>query len=63
MGNYDSLTPEEQQNLYVVGCVICGKQVFRFSQNYLTDCGEISLVCPECGQRTKVDGNGTIQAG
>jgi ribosomal protein L37E len=54
-------TPEDE--LYSVACIECGKKVFKFSKNYLSDCGELTLVCSSCGETTKVTGNGEIRRG
>lgn len=53
----------DQEDLYVVNCIHCDGKVFRFSKNYLADCGEVSIICPVCGQYTNVTGNGRIQTG
>ena len=52
---------EDQGEIYTVGCIHCNNRVFRFSQNYLVDCGRVVLICPACGQYTEVTGNGEIR--
>ena len=59
----------EQGELYSVACIHCGKRVFRFSDNLFRvnaagyGCGDVTFTCPLCNGKTKVIGNGEIQAG
>ena len=50
-----------QEEMYVVSCIHCGNRTFKFSKNYLHDCGEVTLVCPACGEYTKVKWSGEIR--
>jgi len=55
----------KDQEIYTVGCIHCGKTMFRFSRNainfYDGDSGEIQLKCPQCGCYTVYHSNGTIR--
>jgi hypothetical protein len=59
----------EQEELYAVACIHCGKRVFRFSENLFKltatgyGSGDITLHCPACGGSTIVQGNGEIRTG
>jgi endogenous inhibitor of DNA gyrase (YacG/DUF329 family) len=65
----DDAKEQNDEELYSVACIHCGKRVFRFSNSLLKmtavgyGSGEITLICPACGGSTRVIGNGEIRTG
>lgn len=55
MDNNTTETDNQEQEVYTIGCVHCGKTLFRFSESAMGD-GEIYLACPECGGVTYYNG-------